>query len=537
MKALPKSFGYTLAFLEGKLGWDFTASSGGGRQTLDNIKDLAKELADFTIAGEDLETRQITLKSLFHGHYDQKRVVFLVHFLLDHVPCPPSISKEKAVDLLVENNIPFIPFSILQQHLTAGAKKFTSSKTFSALNLDPSYAAFLLLAPFGSKKPEMSEELKQDRLAAAVSYWEDAFTAVNRTLPANKKQGLSDAEIAKLSGSQFSVSAGGTPSIKDSFVRSPAERALRDKMIKAKCEYKRLQAAVLKNDEAQELTDQLMDSVSVPTGKIKRKRHASDSDNDSDQDHGTRAYDSFLKSFSRRVENYAYIDFSKVSANRLKAIKMLDSSAVKTTTLAVGLTFKHALSEADVAHLENDLLEITSGFTHHYLNVVSDSHLDAPLEIIKDRLAWWQWAATTFVGNAAAQVLFIKEFVFANHGKRLWLPQALTESIMVARCFRVCPDHPITTLVKNARPPPANPKVPRQQKQPLSVVRRAKLTPPQIKKMEEWKKRFPQTCLSRIVKGRQCNMEVRSQVCGFEHKCAWCHSATCKAECAQAETL
>ena len=109
MKALPKSFGYTSAFLEGKLGWDFTAPTGGGRQTLGNIKELVKELADYTMVGEDLETRQATLKSLFQGHYDLKRVIFLVRFFLELVPCPPSISKEKAVDLLVENNVPFIP--------------------------------------------------------------------------------------------------------------------------------------------------------------------------------------------------------------------------------------------------------------------------------------------------------------------------------------------------------------------------------------------------------------------------------------------
>jgi hypothetical protein len=443
------------------------------------------------------------------------------------------------VDLLVEHNVPFIPFAILQQHLTAGAKKFTTSKTFSAINLEPSYTAFMLIAPFESKKPGLSDEAKSEKLAAGVSYWEDAFTALNTTLPKNKQQGLTDAEVSMLTSSQFSVSAGGTPSIKDTFVRSAAERALKDKLIKAKSEYRQLQAAVNKGKEVQELTDQLMDSVSKPTGKIKRKRNASGSDNDSDHDHGTRAYDSFLKSFSKRVENSDYIDFAKVSANRLKAIKMLDSSSIKTTTLAVGLTFKHSMSEADVAHLENDLPEITSGFTHHYLNVVSESHLDNPLEIIKDRLAWWQWTATTFAGNTAAQVLFIKEFVLANHGMHFWFPQAPKESILVAKCFRVCPDHPVTVTAKNTRPSPSISKTPRQPKQPLSVVRvgHARLNDAQLKKLETWKKRFPQTCVSRMLKGRRCVKEDKLQVCMFEHKCAWCHSPTCKAECAQAESL
>ncbi len=95
MLPLHKDFGFTLPFLllDGSFPWDSTAVSGGGRHSDDAIKDLAAELADLTRQEVDMGTRELTLATLFHHHYDQKRAVFLVQFLLDGkekspLPCP-----------------------------------------------------------------------------------------------------------------------------------------------------------------------------------------------------------------------------------------------------------------------------------------------------------------------------------------------------------------------------------------------------------------------------------------------------------------
>jgi hypothetical protein len=193
-----------------------------------------------------------------------------------------------------------------------------------------------------------------------------------------------------------------------------------------------------------------------------------------------------------------------------------------------------------VAVLSEDLLKITSDFTHHYLKVVSESHLENPMDIMIDRLAWWQWVSTTFTGNAAAQVLFIKDFVFEHHDKPLWNVLVKQESQLVASCFKRCPDF-VPRAPKN---PPAT-KQPSGSKQvkPRKVVtthqqqRAPSLTPAQEAKILSWKKRFPGDCTSRMAKSISCFFEAKGRICKYGHKCVWCHSPTCKAECAGAEPL
>jgi hypothetical protein len=171
---------------------------------------------------------------------------------------------------------------------------------------------------------------------------------------------------------------------------------LREKLVLAQLKYKDQIDDVKKKKAAEASKGNLFDSLSAPSHG-KRKDRASDSDPDSDDDQGEHALSLFCKMFKKRVERGLYLDFASVSANRLKEIKMLNSSSTKTTKIAAGLIFKHSLSESDVAVLSEDLLEITSGFTHHYLKVVSESHLENPMDVMVDRLAWWQWVSKCFV--------------------------------------------------------------------------------------------------------------------------------------------
>ena len=120
---LMPEFGYTKAFLEGELPWPFaestSVSAGGGRSTDEAVRKLVLELQTATVEGEELEERQLLVKSMFAGHYDAPRVLFIAMlFLGDAVKS--STTKEKAIELLGDSNIPFIPWPNLRNHLEVG---------------------------------------------------------------------------------------------------------------------------------------------------------------------------------------------------------------------------------------------------------------------------------------------------------------------------------------------------------------------------------------------------------------------------------
>ena len=126
--ALPPAFGYTKAFLDGDLQWAFdastTASDGGGRLTNEAVRKLGLDLLAATTGGEALAARQTTLKAMFAGHYDAARILFIARFFLGDA-VKSSINKHEAIDLLVKNNIPFIPWAILKSHLELAARLST----------------------------------------------------------------------------------------------------------------------------------------------------------------------------------------------------------------------------------------------------------------------------------------------------------------------------------------------------------------------------------------------------------------------------
>jgi hypothetical protein len=194
------------------------------------------------------------------------------------------------------------------------------------------------------------------------------------------------------------------------------------------------------------------------------------------------------------------------------------------------------LSEADVLILSDDFTQITDGFLFHYLKVVSESNLHDPLATIIDRLGWWQWMCQVFGTNFAAQVKFIKNFLVEHHCEPFWTPLVKLETNLVILCKEQAP-LPVSQKVAK-KDPSGKPSGKGGAKtgngnRPPRVV----LSASQLKKIESWKTRFPNVCTSRMVRGRLCGKEKHGGVCKFLHTCAWCGSANCKAECAQAETL
>ena len=272
-----------------------------------------------------------------------------------------------------------------------------------------------------------------------------------------------------------------------------------------------------------------------------KKRKGDDESNSSRSEHeekGTRALDLFLRATKRKVELAEYIDFASMSESRLKEIKMLNCASSKSSKIAIGLVLRHSLSESDVTILTDDFSQISDGFLYHYLKVVSESNLENPLATVIDRLSWWQWMCRVFGKNFPAQVKFIKNFLVEHHGEPFWTPLVKLETNLVLLCKEQAPlPSQAKISKKDSSAKPAQPAKAGKKQNAGGQKARVVLTAAQLQKIEDWKPRFPNICMSRIVRGRNCFKENNGGVCRFVHNCAWCGSATCKAECAKAELL
>ena len=137
MSKLSPEFGYSTAFLSGKLTCTLTdssaASAGGGKRADAITRREVQDLESSTMAGDDLENRQILLKSIFNGHYDAPRISFITSFFLGDA-AKPGISKADAVELLVRANVPFIPWPILKDHLEQGAQRIALKSSLAKLS-------------------------------------------------------------------------------------------------------------------------------------------------------------------------------------------------------------------------------------------------------------------------------------------------------------------------------------------------------------------------------------------------------------------
>ena len=545
---LDDSFGFTSGFLKGTIPWDskpseVSASTGGGRHAMVAVLDLVTELGRLTTEGAPLKERQTTLATLFHHHYNDERIQAYVHLMLSKVvKSSARFTKTEAIDLLVKNNVPFIPFEIFNDHLTRGLRKFKSKATYPQVDWAPNYKKFCTDVPFdGGASPKRSpgtESKKQDYFA---SFWQDAFSSHNTGKPSKQQLHLSKDEIEKFTGSQYTISVGGTPAFHNEPTKEMA--ALRAKLVKALevSKTNKIAEALLLEQKAKKLRESagsVSSSSSVVSAPPKRKRDHHDSDGDDDRDNGLHALDLFMKTAQRRVDDAKYIDFASLSSDRLRSIKMLNSTSVKESRISAGLVLKSSLSEADVVTLSDDLPQIFDGFFFHYIKLISESHLPTPMATILDRLSWWKWVADNFKGNSAAQVMFIKSFVVDHHSAPFWEPLVKQETTLVLHCKDQCHTwaRPAPKASSNPKPP-QYPKTKATGKGGKGQTKFAPLTTAQQAKFDAWRLRFPGVCQSRVVRGRTCSRQGKGQTCKYSHNCAWCGSATCEANCSQAELL
>ena len=534
MSKLSPEFGYSAAFLSGKLTCTLTDSSatsaGGGKRADAITRKEVQDLESSTMAGDDLENRQILLKKIFNGHYDGPRISFIASFFLGDA-AKPGISKADAVELLVRANVPFIPWPILKDHLEQGAQRIALKSSLAKLSWDAEYKAYCTRVPFNKEEAATEDpEAKSLKLAKAISFWQVGM-ATHNAKPHSKKVTFTDTDVAGLSSSQFSFSNGETPH------PTRVEGELRAKLLFVQ-DSKRRDEQIKKAEELKRQAQEILDSVSEATPKPSRKKkQRHDSDSDSDPEQGLNALEFFLRVLRLKIANAQYIDFASMSTSRLAEIKMLNASSSKSSRISAGITFHHSLSESDVRLFTDDLGQIFDGFFFHYLKMVNESQLECPVKTVFDRISWWQWVSSNFVGNPAANVMFIKRFMVEHHGAAFWEPIVKNCHTLVMQCKEACsPAHHATP-----RPSPT----PRPQTKPSAGGKggsggnnrspHVPYTDAQRAKLATWRTKFPNTCLSRVVRGRLCPKENKN--CKFSHTCAWCASTTCRATCSSAELL
>jgi hypothetical protein len=541
LEPLPVMFGYPPNFINGRLQWNMPRDgTGGGRGLNMDVTDIAMDLAAFARDGTDLETCRVALKSAFMKHYGAGQVDFIYRFMLeDEAKSTGALSKERGVDALVNANVPFIPCPSLLQHLKNG-EKYKGKALYPPIDWEPSYLDFCKKNPPEDQEDEDREvPSENEKMKAAMEYWRKAGMSHNESVERSKRINISKKEMAKIAPSQYSNSAGGTPT----FHKDARETELKQKLMHVSEDYKRRAARLVEAREyerrAQELRGSSVASNSHSSNQAaKRKWQKRGSDSDSDVDQGSSALDNFLSVFMRKINRSEYIDFASISTSRLAEIKMLNATSTKTSRIAAGLVVCTSLTEADVKFLSEDLSEIFDGFFYHYLELIDESRLDSPVKTMIDRIKWWQWIATNFAGNPAANVLFIKKFMVEHHLAEFWEPIVKQCHSMVTLCKEKCASsHPARAL----QPPRQALRTPSISggkggggKKSASFTH---YTPAQNAKLTSWRARFQGVCISRMVRERSCPKEVLNLPCRFTHVCAWCSSAGCKAVCAKAEQL
>ena len=375
------------------------------------------------------------------------------------------------------------------------------------------------------------------KLTKVFAFWESALSTHNKKLKPVKQVLFSDNDLLSFTADEFSTSEGGTPPCVP--ISSSMSSDLRDKLTSIKppslheraerlllaCNLKR-QARALESED---------DEDSVLSSKMKHKRHSNNSDCDSDADQGISALDNLLTSIKRKIENSEYIDFASVSSSRLYEIKMLNSSSSKTTRIHASITFRTTLSEADVKTLSEDLGAIFDGFFFHYLEMINDSHLPTPVKTFFDRIKWWQWVSSNFVGNPAAHVMFVKHFMVEHHGDEFWEPVVRNCHTLVAKCKETCALPAPAAQRSPPTPRGSRPSAPGGSGKGGKGGKRNSYSPAQLAKLATLRSRFPGSCLSRVIKQHDCLSEDRGASCRFTHTCVWCSSASCRATCSSAE--
>ena len=543
-------------FASGDLQWSNKMTT--GRTTDEVMRTKVGEFIRSHCAGDSLSVRQEKMREMWSLQFNQPACVFMAFFTcageLAGVT-PSTLSKKDAINYLVENNIPFVPWDILQDFIHRLTDEYVgkSVKALPPMDWEPEYVAFLAKFPYngdnlatGNSGKKIGSSVRSENSKAAtklaVASWQLALDEAK--LPGlsleQQQMLLADGTVADDGQFKFNCSP-----------RSDEELKLRDELV---AKYKIALANAKSKDEAikkQLLLDARRDGLGTkhttfafPPDANKRKRTRED-DFDEDDDEarplsGLLAHEKFMRAMRLTIDRSEYINFASMSKERLDQLHVLGVGSANSKRLSSSTVLLTSASEADVKIATYDFEAIASGFLYTYITLVSESSFTNAMDRVKDRLAWWQWLTGFFNDNKAAAVKFIHWFMLAHHSEEFWLPVTKTQCVLLAikakdECHlpisRVSPQ--IKTAPKTvtrdakARPGPGT----------LTINGGVTFTPSQTAKIVQWRSRFAGFCVSRMTREYTCAKEKRGLPCKFKHECVWCHSATCKAACAQAEKL
>ena len=526
----PGDIGCNRAFIEGKLLW--TTAMTATQASDDKVMKACLSLMESHNDGDSLETRQELLAQVFIMQYNTAALGFWCKYF-DVVPT--STKRIDLVAALVNGNIPFIPWDVFHMML-AGAKRDFANYDLDdlpAVDTTSLYETFSLAHPLGG----ITGPKKRGDAASTASSAANANTTTQQYATAFKKftsQGSS--ELSERQRLQLSDSEANPDNSRE------AEQLLK----------KRAMATLHRKraiDQADADFAKLMAEAEEPTAAPSKRQRTDEFDDD---DHhpisGLLALDKFMKSMRNSIENSLYIDFASMSKDRLDQLQVLGVGSSSSKRLTSSTVLVTSATGADIKTFTYDFEAISSGFLYSYINLLSEASFPDAMARVKDRLAWWQWLTDFFGQNKPAIVKFIHAFMLKHHKAPFWMPVTEERCSMLAIQARdTCP-MPFSppSFHSGQGQPGARDKSSRgtRSKGPakvfpgpgtVTVSGGITFTASQTAKLAQWRTRFAGFCQSRMTKDYTCNREKRGLSCKYKHECVWCHSASCKASCAQAE--
>jgi hypothetical protein len=521
-KAMRLDFGCPPKFASGQLVWDKRMR--GGRGGSDEV--IRAKLGEFLrmhLAGESLRARQDKIREMWNIQYNTEACIFIACFTCADKVAEAKLKnllKKEAIDLLIDENIPFMPWDIFQDFLH-NLSAFIAEAEHSDLdpvNWVPDYEDFLKEFPFNGDSlmrnaksakigSSASSEASRERAEAAIRDWRLALDDA-------KSPGLSQAQIDKFSDQR----------------KTPGTRSLAGSQADEKAEA----------DQPPRGADSKRQSG--PTGDDDRRKRARLEDEDVDhQTSGLLAYDKFMRAMRLTIERSDYINFASMSKDRLDKLHVLGVSSASSKRLSTSTVLVTSATEADVKVATFDFDAIASGFLYSYITLLSESSFLNANDRVKDRLLWWQWLTGFFADNKPAAVKFIHWFMLDHHAEPFWLPVTKTQCVLLA--IKAKEECQVSSSRTAGQQPGKTAKTGRNAASARSTPGTStgfgtpQLTQAQSAKLVQWRTRFPGSCASRMAKEYTCAKEKRGLPCKFKHECVWCHSASCKATCAQAEKL
>jgi hypothetical protein len=544
----PAAFGASQAFLDGTLKWDnkWRTAPEGKDET---IRQLCLQILKAHADGKPLRERQELITKTFMAQYTAPALKFY-HAWFGGVTDPRGTVKT-TIHGLLGDNIPFIPWDRFHGIMRNVAEYYNEyDEPVPPVNRAILYRHFILANPFAinlekAKKKSAAvmkalppqDNAKADEWAHQMKL---AIANLRRDEPASDP---SDDDFERKLDADRDA-----PQVNDA-----AERYARHKAL-AKLELaKKVKDATKSIDDAtahyQRIVKFGTSEEELPAKRQRRAPSTWDDDEDaSPAPTGALAIDKFMKTMRLNIERSHYIDFASMSKERLDQLQVLGVGSSTSKRLNSSTVMVTSASEADIKTLTHDHEAISSGFLYSYIKLLSESSFDDAMDRVKDRLAWWQWLTDFFGQNRPAKVKFIHAFMLKHHAAPFWMPVTEERCSMLAIQARDnCPPSMSPPFHDSGNSRQKEKKNPRDKRQSsarvfpgpgtLTIPGGVTFSASQTAKLVQWRARFPGYCQSRMTKEYTCSREKRGMACKFKHDCAWCHSPTCKAACAQAEKL